>query len=70
MLVWAHRKALNDITPWIEPARTRRPGHGHIALVHHPRNTSAEALGRTLNAVIGGQGALDTTTTGNLARAM
>lgn len=61
-------KALNDITPWIYRLDAPTKDTATSLWSYHPRNTSAEALGRTLNAVIGGQGALDTTTTATSVR--
>lgn len=55
-------KALNDITPWIYKLDAPTKDTATSLWSYHPRNTSAEALGRTLNAVIGGQTGLDTTT--------
>lgn len=49
-------KALNDITPWIYRLDAPTKDTATALWVYHPRNTSAEALGKTLNTVLGGQG--------------
>lgn len=56
-------KALNDITPWIYRLDAPTKDTATSLWAYHPRNTSAEALGRTLNSVLGGQNGLDATTT-------
>lgn len=55
-------KALDELAPWVSrlDAPTRDTANGFW--VYHPRNTSAEALSKTLNGVIGGQSALDVST--------
>jgi|UPI00068F1A53 general secretion pathway protein D len=52
-------KAINDITPWIYRLDTQTKDTATSLWVYHPRNTSAEALGKTLNSVLGGQGGFE-----------
>lgn len=54
-------KALNDITPWVYRLDAPTKDTATALWVYHPRNTSAEALGKTLNSVLGGQGGLEAT---------
>ncbi|MDR6624328.1 type II secretion system secretin GspD [Caulobacter segnis] len=56
-------KALNDITPWVYRLDAPTKDTATSLWVYHPRNTSAESLGKTLNAVLGGQGGIDSSTT-------
>jgi general secretion pathway protein D len=56
-------KALNDITPWVYRLDAPTKDTATSLWVYHPRNTSAEALGKTLNSVLGGQNAFEQTTT-------
>lgn len=52
-------KALNDITPWVYRLDTPTKDAASALWVYRPRNTSAEALGKTLNSVLGAQGGFD-----------
>ena len=56
-------KALNEITPWIYRLDAPTKDTATSLWVYHPRNTSAEALGKTINSVLSGQAGLETTTT-------
>ena len=49
-------KALNDVTPWIYRLDAQTKDTASSLWVYRPRNTSAEALGRTLSSVLGGGG--------------
>jgi general secretion pathway protein D len=55
-------KALNDITPWVYRLDAPTKDTATSLWVYHPRNTSAEALGKTLNAVLGSAGSFERTT--------
>ncbi len=56
-------KALNDITPWIYKLDAPTKDTATALWLYHPRNTSAESMGKTLNQILGGQAGLDSTTT-------
>lgn len=62
-------KGLNDITPWVYRLDAPTKDTATSLWVYHPRNTSAESLGKTLNAVLGGQGGIDGSTTNGTASA-
>ncbi len=47
--------ALDEITQWVKRLDTPGKESGSALWVYHPRNTSAEALSRTLNSVLGNQ---------------
>ncbi len=55
-------KALNDITPWVYRLDVPTKDTATSLWVYHPRNTSAESLGKTLNSVLG-QGSLESSAT-------
>lgn len=52
-------KAIADIAPWIIKLDQPTKDSAASLWLYHPRNTSAETLGQTLNAVLGGQTVLD-----------
>jgi general secretion pathway protein D len=47
--------ALEEIAAWVKRLDTTSKEQTSTLWVYHPRNTSAEALARTLNSVLGGQ---------------
>jgi general secretion pathway protein D len=53
------QKALNDVTPWVYRLDTPTKNTASALWVYHPRNTSAESLGKTLGSVVGGQGGVE-----------
>jgi general secretion pathway protein D len=56
-------KALNDITPWVYRLDAQTRDTASALWVYHPRNTSAEAIGKTLNSLLSAQTSFDRPTT-------
>lgn len=55
--------ALDEVGKWVTKLDTVGKEASSSMWVYHPRNTSAEALSRTLNAVLNGQTSVDQTST-------
>lgn len=53
-------KALNDITPWVYKLDAPTKDTATALWIYHPRNTSAESMGKTVNQVLGGPAGLET----------